>query len=114
MRKTKKSGSSHPKGQHNEHLVCQYLKRKGWSIVCQNQRFFGVEVDILAKRNEIHTLVEVKSLKNEAHLEKILSDWQKNRLKKVAEALSSQLPGGLNLFLALVNQKGTICFVEIE
>ena len=110
----KKSGSSHSKGQCNEYLVCQYLKSKGWSIVCQNQQFFGVEVDIIAKRNEIHTLVEVKSLNKEAHLEKILSDRQKNRLKKVVEALSSQIPGGLNLLLALVNQRKTIHFVEIE
>lgn len=114
MRKTKKSGSPYPKGRHNEYLVCQYLKSKGWSIVCQNQRFFGVEVDIIAKRNEIYNLVEVKSLNNEAHLEKILSDWQKDRLKKVADALSSQTRGGLNLLLALVNQKGAIRFVEIE
>ena len=114
MRKTEKSGSSYSRGRYNEYLVCQYLKSKGWSIVCQNQRFFGVEVDILAKRNEIYNLVEVKSLKNETHLEKILSDRQKNRLKTVAEALSLQIQGGLNLFLALVNNRGMIRFVKIE
>ncbi|MCY4512862.1 MAG: YraN family protein [Bdellovibrionales bacterium] len=114
MKRIKKPTRKHTKGQQNEHLVSQHLKRKGWNIVCQNYQFFGVEVDILAKKKGIYTLVEVKSLRNEAHLEKILSDQQKTRLKTVAEALSPQTPKGLHLLLALVNLKGTIHFVEIE
>ena len=110
----KQSVTKSPKGRRNEYLVSQYLKNRGWSIVCQNRRFFGVEVDILAKRKGIYSLIEVKSLRNEAHLEKILSDRQKNRLKAVAQALSSQMPGGLNFLLALVNPKEDIRFVEVE
>lgn len=114
MKRIKKSKESYSKGRQNEYLVSQHLKRKGWNIVFQNQRFFGVEVDILAKQKDVYTLIEVKSLKNEAHLEKILSDQQKQRLKMVAEALSLQTPKGLYLLLALVNLKGAIRFVEIE
>ena len=114
MERIKKLKKNPSKGRQNESLVSQHLKRKGWHIVCQNQKFFGVEVDILAKKRGIYTLVEVKSLRNEAHLEKILNNQQKKRLKMVAEALSLQTPEGLYLFLALVNLKGAIRFVEIE
>ena len=111
MRKIK---NLYHKGQYKEYLVSEHLKSRGWNIVCQNQRFFGVEVDILAKRNDAYTLVEVKSLNNEAHTEKILSNHQKKRLKAVVEALSPQIPNGLNFLLALVSRKGVIRFIEIE
>ena len=102
------------KGRRNEDRVCKRLKKQGWRIICQNKRFFGVEVDLLAERKGIYILVEVKSLNNEYHLEKLLSEKQKNRLKAVAEALSPQARGGLCLLLALVNQNGHIRFVEVE
>jgi len=114
MREIKKSANPYSKSRQSEYLVSEHLKSRGWNIVCQNQKFFGVEVDILAKRNNIYTLVEVKSLKSEAHIEKIISKKQKNRLKAVIEALSPQVPKGLNLLLALVNRKGVIRFIEIE
>ena len=114
MREIKKSANSYSKSWQSEHLVSEHLKSRGWNIVCQNQRFFGVEVDILARRNTIYTLVEVKSLKNEAHIEKIISKKQKDRLKAVVEALSPQTPNGLNFLLALVSHKGVIRFIEIE
>ena len=102
------------KGRRNENRVRRRLKKQGWRIICQNKRFFGVEVDIIAERNGIYILVEVKSLNNEYHLEKILSKKQKKRLKAVAEALSIKMPGGLCLLLALVDQTGHIRFLEVE
>ena len=102
------------RGRKSEQLVRDHLKSKDWSIVFQNRRICDVEVDILAKRRGAHLLVEVKSLSQEEHIEKILSRKQKDRLKAVAEALAPQAPRGLSLVLALVNTKGEIHFLRVE
>lgn len=105
---------SRSRGRKSEQLVQDHLKSKGWSIVFQNRRICDVEVDILAKRRGVHLLVEVKSLSQEEHIEKILSRKQKARLKAVAGILAPQAPRGLSLVLALVNTKGEIHFLRVE
>ena len=101
------------KGLINEKLVAQYLEKKGWTILYQNKRVLGVEIDILAKKKKNQIIIEVKSIKKEEQLEKILKSKQKERLKKVAESLLTDFPEGLRFFLATVDDKNKIEFFEI-
>ena len=101
------------KGQKSEELVCQHLQRQGWKIIHRNHRYFGVEIDLLAEKNQSFILVEVKTLSSEYHTGKIIKHSQKQRLKRVAQMLSEEKPNGLQLLIALVNKRKDICFFEI-
>ena len=108
-----KKHNSKTKGFINEHIVARYLIQKGWTILHQNKKVLGVEIDILAKKGKEHLLIEVKSIKKEEYLESILKDKQKERLQKAAQSLCEDFPEGLRLFLATVNPKNTVEFFEI-
>ena len=101
------------KGLLKEKVVASHLKQKGWSILYQNKKILGVEIDILAKKGKEVFLIEVKSIKKEEHLQNILKDKQKERLKKAAESLVSEFPDGLSLLLAAVDHKNKVEFFEI-
>ncbi len=111
-RRKKPQASPKAKGLIKERLVAQYLRERGWNIICQNKKVLGVETDLLAKKGQSFCLIEVKSLKKEEHLEAIVKDRQKERLKQVAESLSDDFPS-LRLFLAAVSDKNKIEFFEI-
>lgn len=101
------------KGLLKEKLVARYLINKGWTIVSQNKKILGVEVDILAKKNKEQILVEVKSIQSEDQIENILKERQKDRLKKAAESLCESPNSSIQLFLATVNPKNKIHFFQI-
>ncbi|NER12941.1 YraN family protein [Leptobacterium flavescens] len=48
-------------GRKGEELACDYLSRKGYEIVCRNYRFEKAEIDIIAKKGGILSVVEVKA-----------------------------------------------------
>ena len=109
-----KKTNTKTKGLLKEKLVACYLVKKGWTIVSQNKKILGVEVDILAKKNKDQVLVEVKSIQSEDQLEKILKDKQKDRLKKAAESLCETSDSRIQLFLATVDCQNKIQFFEIS
>ena len=109
-----KKQSPRATGKVKEEYVAQYLKKQGWQILSQNKKILGVEIDILAQKKGCCYLIEVKSLRREEHIEKILKPKQKERLKKVALSLCSAYPQGVQLSLALVNSKNEITFFEIH
>ena len=110
----KKKNSSKTIGIIKEKIVAQHLKKQGWEILHQNKKVLGVEIDLLAKKNKEHFLIEIKSIKKAEQLENILKEKQKKRLKKVVEGLSEDFPEGLRLLLATVDDQNTIEFFEIN
>ena len=106
--------TSKSKGFIKERLVAQYLKKRAWTILYQNKKILGVEIDILARKNKDIRLIEVKSIKKEEHLEKLLKAKQKQRLQKAAQSLFEDFPEGLRLFLATVDSQNKIHFFEID
>ena len=101
------------KGFLKERVVSQYLKNKGWTILYQNKKILGVEIDILVKKEKDYMLIEVKSISKPEYLERILKEKQKQRLKKVAESLYEDSFKSLRCFLATVDSKNKIEFFEI-
>jgi len=101
------------RGSLKENLVAKYFVQKGWTILYQNHKFLGVEVDLIVKKNQFHMLIEVKSITQQEHLEKILKTKQKKRLLQVTQALSEDF-SNLSLLLAVVNNRNKIEFFEIN
>ena len=101
------------KGSESERAAARFLERRGWKILHRNKKIFGVEIDILAQKKDFYMLLEVKSLKDESHLEKILSQKQKERLRQAAAFLADSLPGKFYFFLAAVTEKKEIRLYQI-
>ena len=104
---------SRSKGWVKEQVVAHFLKKRGWTILSQNKKILGVETDSLAQRGEEKILIEVKSLKRDEHIEKILKLEQKTRLKRAALSLCDGTDKGLRLFLAVVDPQNRIEFLEV-
>ena len=80
------------------------MESRGWSILHRNKKICGVETDIIAKKKGALMLLEVKSLKDESHLEKILSPKQKKRLKRAAACLADSFQGKFYFLLAAARE----------
>ena len=106
--------TSKSKGYQKEERVCEYLIERGWKIIYKNKKILGVEIDILAQRKEEQMVIEVKSISDLNHIEKILKPVQKRRLQKVSESLCSKPEESIRLFLATVDSKNQIDFFEIN
>lgn len=48
-------------GSKGENLAAEFLKKKGFEIVCQNYRFKHAEIDLIIKRDDWLIFVEVKT-----------------------------------------------------
>lgn len=48
-------------GKKGEQLAVEYLQKKGYKILNRNWRYKKAEVDIIAKKNEILAVIEVKT-----------------------------------------------------
>jgi len=101
------------KGHNNETVVADYLESKGWEVILRNQRLFGVEIDLIAKKKTSYILVEVKSLNSEFYLEKIISLKQKQRLKKVHSLLCQNFTDTWFLYLVTVTPTKEIMFFSL-
>lgn len=55
------------KGDWGEELAVELLREKGYAILELNWRFMKLEIDIIAKINDILVFVEVKTRLNEEH-----------------------------------------------
>jgi putative endonuclease len=52
-------------GSRGEALAAAYLQRKGYTILKRNYRYLKAEIDILAKKDDLLAVVEVKSRTSE-------------------------------------------------
>lgn len=60
-------GNNKDKGDWGEELALAFLKEKGYTILEANWRFLKLEIDIIAKIDDILVFVEVKTRLNEEH-----------------------------------------------
>ena len=48
-------------GKEGERLAVDYLIKKGYHIVCRNYRYLKAEIDIIAQKDEVLAIIEVRS-----------------------------------------------------
>ena len=79
-----------------EFLSCGLLKTKGYQIVARNYKTgkgtHAGEIDIIAKKDNLLVFVEVKKRKTLENAAYAISETQKSRIKKGAEAFLALNP----------------------
>ncbi|MGV6830402.1 MAG: YraN family protein [bacterium] len=80
-------------GKKGEELAIEFLQKKNYSIVARNYRFDKAEVDIIAQKEDILAIIEVKtrSSKDFGNPEEFVKPKQiKNLIKAVDEYVITQ------------------------
>lgn len=80
-------GQTQTIGKYGENIACEYLKRKGYSILCQNYHSRFGEVDVIALSPDKCTcFVEVKTRKNTDYGSpyEFVTYSKQNKLRKTA------------------------------
>ncbi len=72
-------------GKEGEQLAVDFLKQNGYVIKYRNYRYLKAEIDIIAKKDHILAIVEVKS-RNSYFLEAITDTVNKKKIKLVVMA----------------------------
>lgn len=79
----------HIKGAFFEMLAANLLRLKGYRILARNQKFDGVEVDILAAAHRTLVITEVKYRQSRQRGHEALHPKQRQRLYRQAQQLAS-------------------------
>ena len=75
-----------------ETAACQALDRDGWTILARRLRTAAGEIDIVADRDGLLAIVEVKSRPNLAEAAAALTGRQKTRLLAAADIILGEHP----------------------
>jgi putative endonuclease len=80
------------KGRDGEERACRYLKRRGYRIMDRNVRAGSGELDIVAAKDEILALVEVKSYRSRDEGLLAVHEDKCRRLRSAATAYLGRHP----------------------
>ena len=94
--------SARQQGQKSEIQALEYYQRRGFQISGQNQKLFGVEVDLIVYC-EHWVLVEVKSITDFDNLSYRLNHKQKKRLLRVRHLFEDQTQQSVELRVLYVS-----------
>lgn len=106
-------------GNKGEELAVDYLLRNGYSILERNYRFDKAEIDIIAKKNDILSIIEVKtrSTADFGNPQDFLKPKQIQRLVKAVNKYVEWKDLDFEIqfdIIAIVNQKNTYDIEHIE
>jgi putative endonuclease len=80
-------------GKEGEKLARHFLERQGYEIIITNWRHHHLEIDIVAQKNNILHIVEVKTLQGTAGFPEESVNYGKFiNLQRAAEAFMNQFP----------------------
>jgi putative endonuclease len=82
------------RGHAGEWLAAQYLEERGYRILCANWRYKHWEIDLIASKDNILHIVEVKTRHSQAFgfPEEAVSKKKFNNLKLAAEHFTNRFP----------------------
>jgi len=81
------------RGRAGEAIAAGFLELAGYSILARNARIADVEVDLVARRDSLLVLVEVKTRGTDRQrASAALGPLQRRRLRRAAQALLSRAP----------------------
>jgi putative endonuclease len=80
------------KGKRGEKIACNYLYTQGYLILEKNKKICGVEIDIIARKEDTICLIEVKTRSSDFYgtPEQSVSKKQKMHMIRAAKILSNQ------------------------
>lgn len=92
--------------------MCAVLESDGWQVLARRLRTGAGEVDVVAQRDGLLAIVEVKARPNLADAAIALSTRQQRRLLAAAEVILAEHPdwgsNGVRFDLLLVDAQGRI------
>lgn len=78
-------GAHNEFGEQGEGLAVDYLLRAGYRIIHRNYRYLKAEIDIIAQKEEVLAIVEVKSRSSD-HLQNIAEIITEKKIKLLVRA----------------------------
>ena len=105
--RVRSGGRAHARGMDAESHACAALERDGWQVLGRRLRTEAGEVDMVAERDGLLAIVEVKARPTLSEAAAALSPRQRSRLSSAAEILLAENPGwgreGVRFDLLLVD-----------
>jgi len=101
-------------GKQGEDLAANYLEQNGIKILGRNQRFAGVEVDLLAEEGEEIVVVEVKTRGSKlVHPSLAVDQKKQKRLARAAQAIALEYPAhSLRFDVICLIMQNNACTIE--
>ena len=104
-------------GSEKERLACEYLEKKGYSIVTTNYWCRYADIDIVAKEADVLVFVEVKYRGN-AHYGGSMGAVSQNKIRKISQCavyyiFKEQIPPDTPMRFDVVAIDGT-CVTHLE
>lgn len=94
--------------------MIEFLESKGYQLILRRHKIWGVEIDLIFKKNNRNLFVEVKSLGLRSNLENRWPWKQKNKFYKIAKILAENPHYRADFRLAVVDQKQKIEFFNVN
>jgi Holliday junction resolvase-like predicted endonuclease len=106
--------TSYKKGLWGEDCVVEYLLKKNFEFIQKRKKIFGVEIDLLFKKDEIFYFVEVKCLGEHSSLEGRWPRRQKQRFLRIATVLAESSTLDCRFMFAVVRADKSVEVFSIE
>ncbi len=95
-----------------EAAACRALEREGWTVLAHRLRTEAGEIDVVAARQDLLAIIEVKARPTLADAAMALGARQRARLLAAAEIVLAQHPewarAGMRFDLMVVDAAGTV------
>ena len=108
----RKGSRAHALGVRAEQAACAALVREGWAVLARRLRTEAGELDVLAERDGILAIIEVKARPTLADAAAALSQRQQARLLAAAEIVLAAHPdwgtNGVRFDLLVVDAAGAV------
>jgi Holliday junction resolvase-like predicted endonuclease len=106
--------TSYKKGLWGEDCVLEYFKSNDFEFVQKRKKIFGVEIDLIFKKENIFYFVEVKCLGENSSLEGRWPRRQKQRFLRVAAVLAESSKIESRFIFAVVRHDLSVEIFSIE
>jgi len=104
--------TAHARGVRAEERAAEALVAEGWTILARRKRTRAGEIDLIAERNGLLAIVEVKARPTLADAALALTDRQRLRLIAAAELVLAENPAwgpaGARFDLIVVDRSGRV------
>jgi putative endonuclease len=108
----RKGSRAHALGVRAEHAACAALAREGWMVLARRLRTEAGELDVLAEKDGMLAIIEVKARPRLADAAEALSRRQQARLLAAAEIVLAAHPdwgiNGVRFDLLMVDAAGSV------
>ena len=110
--RSRRGGQAHARGLAAEAAACAALEREGWAIRARRFRTEAGEIDVLAEKDGLLAIVEVKARASLAGAAAALAPRQQARLTAAADLVLAAHPewgrAGVRFDVLLVDAAGTV------